>query len=226
MLIGIDVSHHNDTEDIKKISDLGNFDFLIAKASEGKSFKDNKMMKYGAIAYYNDIPFGIYHYARPDLNRNVDSEVANFLEEVHRYFDFYPESNLILALDWEGKSLSYEPEWALSWLDRVTYETGIKPLFYCQQSALKKYTKIAEADYGLWVARYASKVGDISPWPFYAFWQFTSSQGKLDCDKFNGTMENLLKYSGKDMRIIEEESRCPKECNCDCCKKCPLLNGK
>lgn len=53
-------------------------------------------------------------------------------------------------------------QYAKTFLDRVFNVTGIKPLIYMSESVVRSYdwTSIAEAGYGLWVAKYRDKIID------------------------------------------------------------------
>lgn len=218
MLKGVDVSHWNEKEIVRKEPK----DFIIIKATEGVYFKDPKMMEWVKYGFDNNLVVGLYHYARAELN-SMKKEADFFVEQVHRVWDSYPSLPLFFALDWEGKSLRYGSTVALEWLKHVEDRLGTKPLFYCQQSELRKYTEIANSNFGLWVAQYNTKLGKIDPWKMYAIWQY-SSANKLDKNYFNGSIEQLYKYCATDNRVAEEESRSPK--NCTCCENCPLRNGK
>lgn len=191
MLKGIDISHYQ-----TNVS-YNNYDFVIMKATEGKTYKDPMLDKHydGVNGSSNGKPnkeklYGFYHYARPENNSYKD-EAENFLKYVKHH-----AGNCIYALDWEGTALNYPVSWALSWLDYVYQKTGVKSLLYTQQSQAKlaKYDPIIKADYGLWVARYNKEVGDIR-WPVWAMWQYTDKP--IDHNYFNGTKEQFRKYCRK-----------------------------
>ena len=190
MLQGIDISMHNGNS-----VNLG-YDFVIIKASEGVGYKDPYL-----DAHYNrlsgrtdgkpcDKLYGFYHYARPDLKGNTpESEADWFVSLVGHH-----KGHCLYCLDWEGKSLAYDADYAKRWLDRVYAKTGVKPLIYLQGSeAVKsKYKSIANADYGLWVAHWGVNDPDFSSWKFWALWQYQGSP--LDKNYFNGTDDQFRKY--------------------------------
>lgn len=186
MLRGIDVSHHNSSINLK-----GN-DFVIVKATEGTTFKDNKRDYWRNMAEKSGISLhGFYHYARPEKNNYVD-EANHFVNTIAKYI---PYNNTILALDWENVALKHDLSWAIGWLNTVEQMTGVKPLFYCQASYTPKIGEIYKNGNGLWVAHYTSaNKPRIGAYPYWAIWQYTSSNGKLDKDYFNGTREQFLRY--------------------------------
>lgn len=199
MLKGIDVSHYQ-TDIDNYIKDI---DFVIIKASEGKSMKDSKRLDHYHKAKDNNKLLGFYHYAHPELN-TVASEVNNFLSAI-------PSDeigNAVLCLDWEGKALKENIKWAIDWLSLVYKKTGVKPLLYCQGSYTNKIGDAYKKGFGLWVAHYKNstvsldcgKTPDtkiskptIGAYPFWAFWQYTSKP--VDRDLFNGTKSQFKSYA-------------------------------
>ena len=195
MLKGIDISMHN-----------GNavnleYDFVIMKASEGVGYKDPLL-----DSHYNrlsgrtdgkpcDKLYGFYHYARPDLKGNTpEAEAEWFVSLVGHH-----KGHCLYCLDWEGKSLAYDADYAKRWLDRVYQLTGVKPLIYLQGSeAVKsKYKAIANDDYGLWVAHWGVNDPNFANWRFWAMWQYQGSP--LDKNYFNGTADRFKKYCKSDL---------------------------
>ena len=61
---GIDISHHNVVRDWNKVK-VG---FIYAKATEGKSHRDTKFMRFRRNAIKRDIPFGAYHFLSTDVS--------------------------------------------------------------------------------------------------------------------------------------------------------------
>ena len=196
MIYGIDISHHNKPSTVP----YADSDFIIMKATEGKTFSDKKMLEHynNAKAFGKEV--GFYHYARPE-NNTVEDEVARFVGTLSR-------DNLIgkgiLALDWEDKALTQPITWARLWLDEVYALTGIRPLFYCQWSftSSKNISLIREGNYGLWVARYYKNTGmpdnrGCKPLDekSRAMWQYTSNP--IDRDIFYGSVEQFRKYYKK-----------------------------
>ena len=196
MLKGIDLSHHN--RFMANHKDINNYDFVIMKASEGKSYRDNFRSMWESFLD-PEIFRGYYHYARPEMNSAHD-EVLNFVSSIAAADHPY-----IIALDVEGSAL-YVPnldEWCLSWCQEVEKVTGIKPMIYCSAAETKRFKKCAEFGSGLWVAKWSDKKPtktDIRPWEFWAIWQYTSkgvcSNVRVDENYFNGTKEQFLKYAG------------------------------
>lgn len=205
---GIDVARYQTTQQVNDfVERMGrdkhvNIEFIICKASEGKNYQDYRFQQHVVNGQLKGMITGAYHYARPDLNKNPVVEVENFLNQVG---DYYRDNSMLLALDWEDKAHNCDPNWALTWLQEVESRTGVKPLFYTQYSKVSQYEIIAEANFGLWVAKYGDAPSRVSGWQFPAMWQYTSTP--LDQDVFYGSREQLLKY-------------CTQGMGCACCKCC------
>lgn len=206
MLKGIDLSHWQRGLDLNKID----FDFVIAKATEGVKMVDKKCDPFIQEAIKLSKCFGFYHFARPEKNSAHD-EAQFFYKNTRNYF-----GHGIPVLDWESVG-KYNVKWAKEWLDEIYALTGVRPIIYMSEAVVNQYnwSEVAGANYGLWVAKYRDNKADINYdmsnagkkpvvkwWKFYALWQWTSSgllngyNGKLDCDVFYGSVDAWKKYAG------------------------------
>ncbi len=182
-LKGIDVSHHNKY----KIPDFSKQDFVIMKATEGKSFVDPMMNTYIEMLKPDQL-YGFYHFARPERNRAKD-EAIHFCNTIGKYGE-----EAILVLDWEALAVQQPIEWALEWCKEVEKIYGKKPLIYCSSWYTKKCRLLLQNDIGLWVAHYTKKdKPTIYTYPTYALWQYTSEP--YDKDVFNGTRKQWELYA-------------------------------
>lgn len=197
MLTGIDVSHWQGRMDFSP------YDFVIMKASEGNGYKDPMLDEHYNILHGSrdgkpdtSKLYGFYHYARPDLKNTPQQEADCFLSFVNAHI-----GTAIIALDWEGKSLAYSPDWAYDWLDYVFFNTGVRPLLYISASEENtgKYEKIMNANYGLWVAHYGVNSPRVKHWDFWAMWQKQGSP--LDTNIFNGDKNAFRKYAASNITI-------------------------
>lgn len=195
MLKGIDVSHHN--KNMKNLADINNYDFIIIKASEGKSYKDPFCKRWMDYLTEKSLK-GFYHFARPELGNSPEAEANNFLSVIVDMKKPY-----LLALDVEAGALNYKAldTWCLRWLEAVYKATGVKPLIYCSEAETKRFKKCCDWGAGLWIAKWsANKPKSIAPWEFFAIWQFTASGAcscvRVDEDYFNGNRDQFLRYCG------------------------------
>lgn len=197
---GIDISNHQGSMNLASVLKQTNTDFVICKATEGLNFVDKYCDKFMVTAQNAGKQIGFYHFAHPEKN-SARAEADFFVKQSRGYFN-----KGIPVLDWESSGKS-NVKWAKEWLDRVYSITGVKPVIYMSESVVNAYNwkAVADAGYGLWVAKYrdysidrnydmstAGKKPVVKWWDFYMMWQWTSVgrlngySGNLDCDAFYG----------------------------------------
>ena len=197
---GIDISNHQGKMDLGAVLKQTKTDFVICKATEGTGFIDKYCDKFMVTAQNAGKQIGFYHFARPEYN-SARAEADFFLKQTRGYFN-----KGIPVLDWESSGKS-NVKWAKEWLDRIYSVTGVKPVIYMSESVVNAYNwkAVADAGYGLWVARYrdynvdrnydmstCGKKPVVKWWKFYMMWQWTSVgrlsgySGNLDCNIFYG----------------------------------------
>lgn len=203
-LYGIDISHHNwhliqenERQERGWLYNMACDGFVMMKATEGRTFDDPRFMDYIKLIGETNIRFdfasaGAYHYARPE-NNLAAVEARHFVDRIGSL-----AGCLVLALDVEGRALEYPniDKWCFEWLEAVKAMTGVKPLVYCQRSALKLFDRVPAGDYGLWLASWQKqcpKNTQVAPWPFMAIWQ-NNGMG-LDTDYFFGNKKQWRKYA-------------------------------
>ena len=197
MLKGIDISHWQANLDIASTG----AEFVICKATQGTTFVDPSCDRHYQIAKRLGLKLGVYHYAS---GGDPVAEADFFVRNIQGYI-----GEAILILDWEKNQNGRYHEhasWCLRFLNRVKELTGVKPLVYMSASVIKAadWSSVVAGDYGLWVAGWPDNRDswdipefrwDVSPWPFYALWQYTSSSGRLDRDVFMGDRTAWDKYA-------------------------------
>lgn len=205
-LKGIDISNYQRGLDISKID----CDFVIIKATEGKSYVDKSCDGFFQQALSLGKKLGVYHFANNSDN-TAKQEADWFIQNTQGYI-----GKAIPILDWEDNVTDNVP-WALEWLQRVEEAYGCKPMIYMSGSVVNRHdwSSVVAGNYGLWVAKYRdylpdynydmSKAGNmpsIKYWNEYAMWQWTSSgrlngwNGNLDCNVFYGDATAWDKYVG------------------------------
>lgn len=204
MLKGIDISNHQSNIDLSKVA----CDFVIIKATEGKSYVNPSCDKQFQQALQLGKKLGIYHFANNSDN-TAEQEAEWFITNTRGYI-----GKAIPILDWEDNVVS-DVAWALKWLQLVEEAYSCKPLIYMSESVANSYdwSSVANANYGLWVAKYRDNNADynydmsnagnkpsVKYWSFYAIWQWTSCgrldgySGNLDCNEFYGDASAWDKY--------------------------------
>lgn len=213
---GIDISNWQAGINLSNIA----FDFLIARATEGIGCVDKYCDGYIQQAIKLGKPFGFYHFARP--TNDPIREADFFYSNCRGYF-----GKGIPILDWESGNTS-KVTWAKKWLDRVYQRSGVKPVIYMSESVVNSYdwSSVANADYGLWVAKYRDNATDynynmanagshpnVKWWKFYCMWQWTSTGRldgyghNLDCNVFYGDAATWDKYVGKSTSTTKPQTK-------------------
>ena len=203
---GIDISKWQNGLDLSAIS----CDFVIMKATEGIGYVDRTCDKFFQKALKLGKCIGFYHFARP-VN-DAEREAEYFYNNTKNYF-----GKAIPVLDWEAENKG-DVAWAKRWLDKVYQLSGVRPVIYMSESVVNAYnwSSVANANYGLWVAKYRDNQPDynydmsnagnkpsVKWWKFYCMWQWTSTgrlngfSGNLDCNVFYGDKTTWNKYAGK-----------------------------
>lgn len=185
-------------------------DFIICKATEGTGYVDQNCDKHYQRAKKKGKLLGVYHFARPDLNKGTAGAKAEAAYFVNNCKGYIGES--ILVLDWEQPGTTGQRDWAKAWLDEVYRLTTVRPLIYMSASVVNgnNWSNIS-GDYGLWIAGYpnaynvknppAPTVGampyKIGAWKFWAIWQYSSGAGTLDYNVANMDKTAWGKYAAK-----------------------------
>ena len=212
-MYGIDVSHWQGSIDWNKVKNA-KYEFAFIKCSEGISWVDPKFKQNQDQARKAGVLCGFYHFA----NQNDPIKEAEwFMKSVGEL-----QSGELLALDAEtGQS----PDWCKKFLDRVSELAGFKPLLYAPVGNGGDWSKVYNANYGLWIARYASSkvyipyylspAPKIAVWPFYAIWQYSSKgsvsgiAGNVDVNYSKMDLATLRKY-GKQAVCLHCPIHCPR----------------
>lgn len=212
MLKGIDISNHQAGLALSKVA----CDFVIIKATEGKSYVDNCCDGFFQKALQLGKKIGIYHFANNSDN-TAEQEAEWFIQNTRGYI-----GKAIPVLDWEDSGHTNDVAWALKWLQLVEQAYGCKPMIYMSESVVNanNWSSVANADYGLWVAKYRDYNADnnydmsnagnkpsVKYWKFYALWQWTSVgrlngwNGNLDCNEFYGDASTWDAYANNKAKL-------------------------
>ena len=162
--------------------------FSITKITEGTGYVNPAANCQLAANKAAGLRIGAYGYARPEYGNSPEAEADYFNAQSNA--KGLVHAGVIPFLDWEPPaSHKGDTQWAKRWLDRVASYWGAKPIIYMSASTISAgdWRAVAGADYGLWVAGYprgykGERLRDpgappysVSPWPFAAAWQYSSS---------------------------------------------------
>lgn len=209
----IDVASYQAGLDLSKIQTDG----VVIKASEGIGYVNPYCDEFFQQGLKLGKLLGVYHFARNASGNTPQKEADYFIQHTKGYI-----GKAIPILDWEDKNTG-DVNWALQWLQIVEKAYGCKPWIYMSEYVENSHNwkKVAEAGYGLWIAKYRDHVIDknwdmknagpiptVKCWGFYAAWQWTSSlvldgwSGKLDGSIFYGDKNAWKKYINNETKPL------------------------
>ena len=199
-LEGIDVSRWQGTIDFAKVKAAGKR-FVIAKATEGRYYRDDAYGRNRTGAMGAGLAFGAYHYAHPDTTSgDATREADNFIAAAGlRHGMLRP----VLDLE-SGASLgtSRLQTWVKTWLARVYSRVGVRAMIYTTpkfwQSYMGNTTWFAVNGYKVvWVANWGVTSPSVpaSNWAnnSWTLWQYSNCgkvsgiSGCVDLDRFRGS---------------------------------------
>lgn len=199
-MYGIDVSHWQKGINLKKIQ----ADFVLLKASQGTSFKDECLDDFAKQVQDSGKLLGVYHFA--DGKSSGKSEATWFLKCISPYI-----GNAVLILDWEADALKQPVSYALEFLRTVKKKAGGNPFIYFSENVAteKDWTSVAAEFPQLWGAKYganpvrsgyknhsgnAVKLGPFTEvmWQYSSRTHLTGWNGNLDANVFYGEKKDWL----------------------------------
>lgn len=162
---GADLSHHNSGVDLKKAKQNG-LDWVYNKCTEGTSYRDPSYMQRKNEAREAGLPFGGYHFARPDGSDAVKEAEFFFRSLEIKAGDLAP------VLDFEVTYTGAE-KWCKDFMHRLEeLLAGVKlegkPIHYGPNDFGADY------DYLRWVPRYNNT--NTPPDVHWDIWQFSNGQ--------------------------------------------------
>ncbi len=209
---GIDVSYWDSGIDWPKVRATGQR-FVIIKATEGETYTDPTFNNDWIGAKAAGLLRGAYCFFH--ANMDPKKQAARFISVVKAMND---DGELPHALDLEvtdGVSQDKIIANAKIWLDQVEQAFGRKAFIYSGVSFLESNFSVLGGgpppwakDYPLWLAWYPNQYTDgMTPamprgWYSWTIWQYGDKgvvngiNAKVDMDLFNGTLDDLYKFSG------------------------------
>ena len=152
---GIDVNGAKGPVDWSRVRSAG-FEFAFLKATEGRTFDDERFGFNRRAAKAAGLVVGAYHYARPD-NNSPEAEAEHFLRIARP-----TRGELLPALDWETAPPT--AAWALRFLRAVETAIAAAPILYTFPDFLRRTGSFdALRRFPLWYARYGPNDGQVHP---------------------------------------------------------------
>ncbi|EGX61465.1 secreted hydrolase [Streptomyces zinciresistens K42] len=176
--------------------------WAYVKATEGTYYTNPYFSRQYKGAYDVGMIRGAYHFATPDTSGGA-KQADYFIDHGGGWSRDGRTLPGALDIEWNpygaacyGKTPSAMVTWIRDFLNRYKARTGRGPVIYTATSWWKQctgnYSGFAAAN-PLWIARYASTVGELpAGWSYYTMWQYTSSGRTVgDHNRFNGTLDRL-----------------------------------
>jgi len=197
---GIDVSYYQGVIDWGRVKAAGN-QFAFIRLSDGARFRDPKFSVNWDGAKAAGVIRGAYQFFRP--GQSAETQANMMVAAIGRY----QPGDLPPVLDIEatgGLAASTIAARIKTWHDIVKTGTGATPIIYTGKYFWRDEVGGARtfSDNALWIAQYTPKCPDLPmPWTRWTFWQNTDKgtvdgiRGKVDLDKFNGTLAELQAYA-------------------------------
>ena len=193
---GIDVSKHNGEIDFDQVRD-DDYQFVIIKASEGKTYQDEAFERNYKGACDAGLKVGAYHFFRK--NRTGQEQAENFLSVIKgRHVDL----PLVIDLedDW-GNGATVSRDTALERvLEMVSIlnDKGYQVMIYTNLDGYGKYYKDMLGDHDLWLCSFTSP--DLLPDMPHCIQQFSHEgrvagvEGDVDLNVFRGSKKEWKRY--------------------------------
>ena len=203
---GIDISHYQATIEWEHLRNASmNNDpvrFVIIKATEGTTLMDENFNYNFYQAKRNDFIRGAYHFFVPGID--AKQQARFFMRQVH-----LEPGDLPPVLDVE-KMGNLTPQQlrrdVKTWLDMVEARYHVKPIIYTGYKFKMDYLNDSIFQpYPYWIAHYyVEKLAYKGPW---VMWQHTDCgrvsgiRGQVDCNIFNGSVQDLMEFLLKEEDI-------------------------
>jgi lysozyme len=218
-ILGLDISKWNGNWDATKAKQAG-ASFVFIKASQA-TYTDPKFAANWQKAKEAGLLRGAYHYL--DYTK-PGADQANYLADLLKN----DPGELPPVIDYEQRRTDNNPSAALSFLrdclDQLARRTELfadahikQPIIYAGPDFWAEYGDQTKRDYWikfpLWLAHWTTSSTPLvpPPWPLWHFWQFTAKGPgeafgteslSVDMDRFNGTLNELLEFSGVRIPVV------------------------
>ena len=197
----VDISHGDVVKDFGLARASGLLG-VIHKATTGATGQDDAYKARRTLAATAGLLWGAYHWG---THRPVKDQVDNFLSWAE------PDDNTLVALDFErtpDNQMTIDE--AREFLTLLGDALHRKPLIYGADLLKSSLGRVKDPFFGahrLWLAQYGDHPSVQASWDRYWLWQYTDgtsgpeprsvpgipgdSKGHLDCDRYDGTAEQL-----------------------------------
>ncbi len=196
---GVDVSHYQGDINWEILSNQG-IKFAFIKATEGKSFVDEKYNLNYNNAIKTDLKIGAYHFFTYDTDGVLQAE--NFIKNVSKTENMLPP---VVDIEFYGEEYTVErtKEQLHLMLNKLEQYYEKKPIIYTTQETYNWYIANDFKDNYIWIRDvfFKPRLIDNREW---TFWQYTNrakldgyngQEKRIDINVYNGNMNDLEKLT-------------------------------
>ncbi|MFD8276892.1 lysozyme [Streptomyces flaveolus] len=198
---GVDVSSHQGNVAWSTLWSSG-VRWAYVKATEGTSYRNPYYAQQYDGSYDVGMIRGAYHFATPDTAGGA-AQADYFVDHGGAWSKDGKTLPGVLDIEYNpygatcyGRTASQMVGWIKDFLDRYKARTGRHAAIYTStnwwQQCTGNYSGFGSTT-PLWIARYASSVGELpAGWDTYTMWQYTSTGPTVgDHDRFNGALDRV-----------------------------------
>ncbi|WP_318215886.1 lysozyme [Streptomyces sp. SCL15-6] len=198
---GVDVSSHQGNVAWSTLWSSG-VRWAYVKATEGTSYRNPYYAQQYDGSYDVGMIRGAYHFATPDTAGGA-AQADYFVDHGGAWSKDGKTLPGVLDIEYNpygatcyGRTASQMVGWIKDFLDRYKARTGRYAAIYTStnwwQQCTGNYSGFGSTT-PLWIARYASSVGELpAGWDTYTMWQYTSTGPTVgDHDRFNGALDRV-----------------------------------
>ncbi len=196
----IDVSHHQNDIDWKKVKQAG-ITFAFIKATEWDNFKDNRFLENWKEAKENGVDVGAYHF----FNFCVDGKLQakNYIKSVPKEANILPP---VIDLEYDGSCGNGEDKTAKQIVEDIKIIEqkfhkyyGKKPIFYVTKEFYEAFLIGKFPENPLWYRSifHSPRIKDKRKWTFWQFanrWHLDWISGFVDLNVFYGTKQECQQF--------------------------------
>ncbi|MFJ7989210.1 lysozyme [Streptomyces sp. NPDC096351] len=198
---GVDVSSHQGNVAWSTLWNSG-VRWAYVKATEGTYYKNTSFTQQYTGSYNVGMIRGSYHFATPDTASGT-AQADYFVDNGGGWSKDGRTLPGVLDIEWNpygatcyGKTQAGMVTWIRDFVNRYKARTGRDPVIYTATSWWTQCTGNSSAFSSvnpLWIARYASTVGELpAGWQYYTMWQYTSTGPTVgDHNHFNGDLSRV-----------------------------------
>ncbi|MFJ8542556.1 lysozyme [Streptomyces sp. NPDC093586] len=198
---GVDVSSHQGNVAWTTLWNSG-VRWAYVKATEGTSYRNPYYTQQYGGSYDVGMIRGAYHFATPDTAGGA-AQADYFVDHGGGWSKDGRTLPGVLDIEYNpygdtcyGRTASQMVGWIRAFVDRYKARTGRHAVIYTSTNWWKQCTG-NYSGFGstnpLWIARYASSVGELpAGWDVHTMWQYTSTGPTVgDHDRFNGALDRV-----------------------------------